>query len=125
MKRTLAAAMLLLGAAARAAAPVTAAKAKERELRAEVRDEKHKLKQAALDQHKELALVREREKSDVSLVKASAARPETIHEGLLEVHEKSMRDRRAVRARRREDRERLRREIKDERAELTVLRKMK
>lgn len=116
---------LFFSAAARAAAPAPAEKAKIQELHAGVREGERQLKQVALEQHKELMLVRDREKSDVLYVKASAARPETIHEGLLEVHEKSRRDRLALRSRRRDDRARLRQAIKTERAELTTLRKKK
>ena len=122
-KRMAALTALFLGMGARAATVAPAEKARIQSLRLGVHDDKRQIKQAALDQHKELMLVREREKSDVSFVKASAARPETIHEGLLEVHEKSRRDRMAVRARRREDRTRLRQAIKNERAEIAVLHK--
>ena len=126
MKITMAlAAAMCLSGAARAGIPAPVEKAKIHELRAEVRDDKRKLKQVALDQHKELVLVREREKADANYVKASAARPETIHEGLLEVHEKSRRDRLALRALRRSDRARLRQVIKNERAEITALRQKK
>ncbi len=122
---TVLAAALFLAGAARAGAPAPVEKAKIKELRADVRDDKHRLKQVALDQHKELVLVREREKSDVGLVKASAAQPETIHQGLLDVREKSRRDRRALRSRRREDRAHLRQAIKNKRAEITGLRQKK
>ena len=116
---------LFLGTAAWAGAPAPGVKAKVVELRAAVRDGKHRLKQVALDQHKELVLLREREKSDALSVKASAAQPETIHQGLLEVHEKSRRDRLALRARCREDRARLRQAVKNKHFEISALRKMK
>jgi hypothetical protein len=125
-KRTAAmAAALLLGTAARAAPPAPVEKAKVLELRAGVRDDKHRLKQVSLDQHKELQLLRDREKSEALLVKASGARPETIHERLLDVHERSRRERLSLRVRRREDRERLRRSLKTERAGIAALRQKK
>ena len=125
MNIPMAATVLFLGTAAWAVAPAPAEKAKALELRVAVRDGKHRLKQVALDQHKELVLVREREKSDALAVKASAAMPETIHLGLLEVHEKSRRLRLALRARCREDRARLRQAIKNKRSEISALRKKK
>ncbi len=115
---------LLAGPAGAAVTPPVA-KAKILELRAAVREDKRRLKQAALDQHKDLVLIRQREKSDIGYVKSSASRPETMHESLLEVHEKSRRDRLAIRNVRRSERERLRRAIKDRRAEIAALRKKK
>ena len=125
MKIPMAATVLFLVTGAWAGAPAPADKAKALELRTAVRDGKHRLKQVALDQHKELVLVREREKSDALAVKASAAMPETIHLGLLEVHEKSRRLRLALRARCREDRARLRQAIKTKHSEISALRKKK
>lgn len=126
-KRTMAmgAALLFLAAAARAGAPIPAVKAKMLELRAGVRDDKRRLRQVALDQHKELVLVREREKTDLGMVKASAAQGETIHSAIHEVHEKSRRERLALRARSREERARLRQAIKNGRAGIVALRQKK
>lgn len=117
--------LLLLAGPVRASVATPAEKAKMGELRAAVREDKRRLKQAALDQHKDLVLARQREKSDVGYVKSSALRPETMHESLLEVHEKSRRDRLAIRNARRSERERLRRAIRERRAEIAALRKKK
>ena len=106
-------------------ASVSRDKAKIQELKADMRDDKGRLKQVSMDQHKELILVRDREKADAKLVRGSGAWTETIHQGLLEVHEKSHRDRLALRKRRNEDRDRLRRELKVKRAEISALRKKK
>lgn len=125
MNRLIALTALLLGTGAWAGTPAPAVKARLVELRGAARDDKRRLKQTALDQHKELVLLREREKSDALAVKASAANPETIHLGLLEVHEKSRRLRLALRARCREDRSRLRQDIKNRRAEISALRQKK
>lgn len=119
------AAVLGLTGAARAGAPVTVEKAKILELRAGVREGEGKLKRIAGEQHKELVLIREREKSDLVMVKASAARGEALHAALLEVRERSRRQRLELRERRRGERGRLKAAIKSARAEMAALRRKK
>lgn len=119
------AAVLGLTGAARAGAPVSAEKAKILELRASVREGEGKLKRIAVEQHKELVLIREREKSDLAMVKASAARGEALHAALLEVRERSRRQRLELRERRRGERGRLKAAIKSTRAEMAALRRKK
>ena len=71
---TMLAAMLFLAGAARAGAPAPASRAQRLELREGLKGDKRRLKQVGVEQHKELMLVREREKFDLAGVKASAAR---------------------------------------------------
>lgn len=124
MKETIMAALMLMGTGVRAAMPANE-KARLLELRTANREDKARIKQAAVDQHKGLALIREREKSDVVYVKSSAAKPETIHESLLEVREKSRRDRLALRGLRRADATRFHQAIKARRMEISALRRKK
>lgn len=127
MKTTAAAlaAALCLAGAAWAGAPVAAETAQIKELRAGIRGGKDRIKRLALDQHKELVLIRERERSDLRMVKASAARGEALHAAILEVHEKSRRERLALRARGREERGRQRRAVKNGRDRIAALRQKK
>lgn len=127
MKRraTMLAAILCLTGAVRAGVPVPGAQAQRRELREGLQGDKRRLKQVSLDRHKELLLIREREKSDLRMVKASAAQAETLHAAILTVHEKSRRDRLALRVRSREERSRLQREIQNERERYVSLRQKK
>lgn len=118
-------AILILAGAARAGVPAPASRAQRQELREGLKGDKRRLKQVGPDQHKELILVREREKSDLGLAKASAARGEALHAVILEIHEKSRRDRLALRARGREERDRLRRAIRNERERIVALRQKK
>ncbi len=120
----LAAGLVLVGAA-RAGVPGAAEKAKILELRAGVSESKKKIKRLALEQHKELALILERENSDLKMVKASAARGEALHAAILEVHEKSRRERLALRERRRSERVRLNEGLKKTRAEIVVFHRKK
>jgi hypothetical protein len=122
---TMLAAMLLLAGAARAGAPVPASRAQRMELREGLKGDKRRLKLVGSDQHKELMLVREREKFDLAGVKASAARGEALHSAILEVHERRRRERLALRSRGREERERLRRAIKNARERIIALRQKK
>ncbi|MDD5304284.1 MAG: hypothetical protein PHS14_14390 [Elusimicrobia bacterium] len=126
MRRTaMLAAMMCLAGAATAGAPASADRAQRLELREGLQGDKRRLKQVGPDQHKELLLIREREKSDLRMAKASAARGETLHAAILEIHEKSRRDRLALRARCREERIRLRRAVKSERDRIVALRQKK
>ena len=115
--------MLLLACSARAGAPAPnpAEKAKLRELHESIRDGKRRIKQAALDQHQGLRLIREREKSDIHLTKASAAPPETMHQELLVVRERYRYQSRALRQRRLNELQLLREKLKWSRAEVSVL----
>ncbi|MBI2385930.1 MAG: hypothetical protein HYV14_07940 [Elusimicrobia bacterium] len=113
---------LFLAGAARAGA---SEKAKILELRASVREGEAKLKRLSVEQHKELVLIREREKSDLTMTRASAARGETLHAALLDVSERSRRQRLELRERRRGERGRLKAAIKAARAEVTALRRKK
>lgn len=117
--------MMFLAGAAQAGAPVPASRAQRQELREVLQGDKRRLKQVGVEQHKELLLMREREKSDLRLAKASAARGEALHAVILEVHEKSRRDRLALRARGRAERNRLLRAIKNERERVVALRQKK
>lgn len=127
MKRLMTAwlAAWLLAGAAGAAAPAPAGRAQRLEAREAIRAHKLRLKRVGADARKEHALLRERETSDLRLARASAARGEALHLLLLEIREKSRRDRLALRARARADRERLRRVMKNERDRLIALRQKK
>ncbi|MBI2788880.1 MAG: hypothetical protein HYX59_09380 [Elusimicrobia bacterium] len=115
-------AVLFLAGAVRAGAPE---KAKVLELRAGVRDGQQRLKRLAVEQRKTLALIREREKSDWVMVKASAAKGETLHDAKVQVRERSRRDRLALREGSRSERRRLKAAIKAARAEMAALRRKK
>ena len=116
------AAIVCLAPAARGAAPAVR---QRKELREGLRDSERRLKLVTVDQHKELMLVREREKADLSAVKTSALGGESLHAAILEVHERRRRERLALRERGRESRRRLRRLIKDERERVLALRRKK
>lgn len=116
--RYLLAALLWAGPAA-AATP--ADKARRLELRESIRDEKRRIKQAALEQHKGLALIREREKADIHLTKASGAGPEALHQALLAVRERWRRESQLLRERRRDELWVLRTKLKRDRAEVAAL----
>jgi len=116
MKMIMAALVVLLAGAAQAGMV---------ELRASVKEGQAKLKRLSADQHKSLALIREREKSDWTGVKASAAQGETLHAAKVEVREKSRRDRLTLRASSRSERGRLKTSIKAARAEMAALRRKK
>jgi hypothetical protein len=122
-KTTILAAIMCLAPAARGAVP--AAQAQRKELREGLKDSERRLKLVTLDQHKELLLVREREKADLDAVKASALGPESLHAAILEVHERRRRERLDLRRRGRDARSRLRRIIKDERERVVALRRKK
>ena len=122
---TILAAALFLAGAARAGAPASASRAQRQELREGLQGIKRRLKLVGVEQHKELLLLREREKSDLRLARSSAAKGEALHAVILEVHERSRRDRLALHARSREERGRLRRAIKNERERITSLRQKK
>lgn len=115
-------ALVFLAGAARAGAPE---KAKVLELRAGVRDGQQRLKRLAAEQRKTLLLIREREKSDWAMVKASAARGETLHDAKVQVRERSRRDRLALREGSRSERRRLKAGMKAARAEIAALRRKK
>lgn len=95
------------------------------ELRASVKEGQSKLKRLTADQHKNLVLIREREKSDLNSVRASAAKGETLRSSRIEVREKSRRDRLTLRESSRAERARLKAAIKAARAELAALRRKK
>jgi hypothetical protein len=116
---------IVLAGAVRADMPPSPAKAEGAALRTSVREDKVRLKRVGEDQHKELVLVREREKSDLALTKASAARGETLHAAILDVHERSRRLRLALRERGSAERRRLRRALKDARERIAALRRKK
>lgn len=118
-------AAVFLAAAAEAGAPAAAEKAKILELRGNVREGEAKLKRLSVEQRKELALIRERERSDLKMVKASAARGETLHAAILDVHERSRRQRLELRDRRRGERGRLKEALRQTRAEMAALRRKK
>ncbi len=118
-------AILFAAGLAFGAAANPAVRAQRQESRAALQDNGRRLKRVSVEQHKELLLIREREKADLRMVKASAASPETMHLALLEVHEKSRRERLALRARGRAERDRLRRLIKGERERIVSLRRKK
>ncbi|MBI5245904.1 MAG: hypothetical protein HY923_01885 [Elusimicrobia bacterium] len=118
-------AILFAARIALAAAPNPEVRAQRRESRAALQEGTQRLKRVTVEQHKELLLIREREKSDLRMVKASAASPETMHLALLDVREKSRRERLALRARGRAERDRLRRLIKGERERIVSLRRKK
>jgi hypothetical protein len=90
--------------------------------RTALQEDVRRLRRVTVEAHKELLLIRDREKSGLRLTKASAASPETMHLALLEVREKSRRERLALRTRSRAERERLRRLIKGERERVIALR---
>ena len=113
------AALFLAGSAQ--AGVITPTKARIHQLRESIREGKRLIKQAALEQHKGLRLIRERENSDIRLTKASAAQPETIHQALIAVREKYRHESRVLRERRREELNDLRLAIKRNRAEVVVL----
>jgi len=115
-------AVMFLAGAARAGAPE---KAKVLELRGSVRDGQQRLRRLAAEQRKTLLLIREREKSDWAMVKASAARGETLHDAKVQVRERSRRDRLALREGSRSERRRLKAAIKAARAEVAALRRKK
>lgn len=100
-------------------------KAAIRELREVLRADKGRIKRLEIEQHKELVLILEREKSDLKMVKASAAQAETMHLAIIDVHEKSRRERGALRARNHEERSRLRRAIANTRSQIRTLRPKK
>lgn len=108
--------MLLLALSLMGAAPAD---------REALRDAQRRLKQVGSERHKELLLIREREKSDLRLARTSAARGEALHALILEIHEKSRRDRLALHAKARLERERLKRVMKNERERLIALRRKK
>jgi hypothetical protein len=114
---------MLLAGAARGAVPVV--QAQRRELREGLRGDERKLKQVTVDQHKELLLVRDRERSDLAAVKSSALSGESLHAAILEVHERRRRERLDLRRRGHEARSRLRRVIKEERERVLELRRKK
>lgn len=116
---------LCLAGPARAGTPVPAQRAQRLEAREALQEGKRRLKRVGQEQHKELLLLRERETSDLRLARASAARGEALHLLILEIREKSRRDRLALRARARAERERLRRVMKNERDRLIALRQKK
>ena len=122
---TMSALMMLLAGAAMAGSPVPVSRAQRLELREGLQGDKRRLKQVGVEQHKELLLLREREKSDLRLARASAARGESLHAVILEIHERSRRNRLALHARSREERGRLRRAIKNERERILALRQKK
>ncbi len=68
------AAMLLLAGAARAGIPAPAGRAQRQEMLEALRADKARIKRLALEQHQELVLLRGREKSELGMVRASAAR---------------------------------------------------
>lgn len=117
--------MLCLAGAATAGTPAPPVRAQRQELRVGLQGDKRRLKQVTLDQHKELLLILAREKSDLAGVKASAARGEALHAAILAVHENRRRERLALRARGRAERDRLRRAVKNDREEIVVLRQKK
>lgn len=117
--------VVLLSAGLAFAAPDPAVRAQRLESRAALQESGRRLKRVTVEQHKELLLIRERERSDLGMVKASAASPETMHLALLEVREKSRRERLALRARARSERDRVRRLIKGERERIVSLRRKK
>ena len=113
------AALLFAGSAhARVAA---SEKARIHELRDSIREGKRRIKQAALDQHQGMRLIREREKSDLLATKASAASAETMHQALLAVREKYRYESRALRERRRNELSLLRETIKRKQTEVAAL----
>lgn len=122
MKMIMAALTVFLAGAAQAGTPE---KAKLLELRSSVKEGQVKLKRIAADQHKALALIRQREKSDGIAVKASASKGETLRAAKIEVHEKSRRDRRTLRESSRSERARLKAAIKSARAEMAAQRRKK
>ena len=117
--------VLFAAGLAHGATPDPAVRAQRLEARAVLQENARRLKRVSVEQHKELLLIRERERSDLRMVRASAASPETMHLALLEVREKSWRERRALRARGHSERDRLRRLIKDERERIVSLRRKK
>lgn len=118
-------AVVFLAGAAGAGAPASAEKAKILELRGSVREGEAKLKRLSIEQRKELALIRERERSDLKMVKASAARGETLHAAIVDVHERSRRQRLELRDRRRGERGRLKEALRRTRVEIAALRRKK
>ena len=116
---------LILEGTASAAVPAPAVKAQRQQAREALQTGKKRLKLVGEERHKELVLVRERERSDLRLAKASAARGEALHARILEIHEKSRRDRLALRSKAVEERDRWRRAVKAERDKLIALRQKK
>lgn len=112
-----------LGGPASAGPQAPAVKAQRQEARAAVQAAHKRLKAVGVERHKELLLLRERETSDLRLAKASAARGEALHARILEIHEKSRRDRLGLRERARAERERLLRSLRAERERLAALRR--
>ncbi len=104
-----------------AVAATPAEKAHRFELREDIREGKRRIKQAAIEQHKGLALIREREKADIHLTKASAAGPEAMHQALLAVRERWRRESALLRERRRNELWVLRTKLKRDRAEVAAL----
>lgn len=126
MKRIMLAVLaLILEGTAFAAVPPPAVKAERQQAREALQAGKKRLKLVGAERHKELVLVRERERSDLRLAKASAARGEALHARILEIHEKSRRDRLALRSKEIEERDRWRRAVKAERDKLIALRQKK
>lgn len=126
MKRIMLAVLALsLEGTAFAAVSPPVVKAERQQAREALQAGKKRLKLVGQERHKELLLVRERERSDLRLAKASAARGEALHARILEIHEKSRRDRLALRSKAAEERDRWLRAVKAERDRLIALRQKK
>ncbi len=115
----------LLAFTARAGTPAPASRARRLELRGVIREDSRRLKQVTAELHKELLLILSREKAQLETVKAAGSQSETTHAAILEIHERSRRERLNLRARGRDERFLLRRAVKAARDETAALRKKK